>query len=652
MATGERGRPLLEGNVERSSLGRIIEGLNSEQKRAVMQTRGPVCILAGAGSGKTTTITRRIAWQVACGAFAADQILAVTFTDKAATEMRSRLQALGAGGVSARTFHSAALAQLRWLTAADSGTILPSKSLLLGRIARRLPPPYRFRSATDLASEIERAKNRRIPPDRYLDSLGDHEPPVPPELMLRVYRSYEREKRRAGLIDFEDLLELAVRLFEEDEQAAMLLRERFRAFTVDEYQDVNLLQQRLLDLWLGERDELCAVGDDYQAIFGFTGGSPRYLLALPERFPRAAVIRLDSNYRSTPQVLELANRLVPWLGGAVKTLVHTRGAGPEAHARALRDARAERRLVVERIGALSESGLRFDEMAILVRTNGRAADFEEALSEAQIPFQGSSLLEREAARSLLRRAEVLPRSSVRGESLAAEIRRLATSQGWVEKPPNRLGEREATRQADMTRLVRLAEELCAARFDGGLDGDWFAAEVRRRFDPRAAGSGVHLLTYHRAKGLEFEAVFLPRLEEKELPHRNALERASELAEERRLLYVGLTRAKSHLVLTWTERRPPSRFLRELGLIEIKPMSVGEAVALDRPPGFEPLRIWRRSRARSEGVPAFVIFSNRALHEIARRRPGSLTELGEVKGVGSKKLERYGEEVLAILSEAT
>ncbi len=631
---------------------RIFVGLNPEQRRAVEQTRGPVCILAGAGSGKTTTITRRIAWQVTSGAFVPDQILAVTFTDKAATEMRSRLGVLGVEGVSARTFHSAALAQLRWLAPGAAGEILSSKGLLLHRIARRLPPPYRFRPVSDLGAEIERAKNRRIRPDRYLDSLGDHEPPLPPDLMLRLYRDYEREKQRAGLIDFEDLLELAVRLFEKDEQAAMLLRERFRSFTVDEYQDVNLLQQTLLDLWLGRRDELCAVGDDYQAIFGFTGASPRYLLALPDRFPGAAVIRLESNYRSTPQVLGLANRLVPWLGGAPKTLAHTRAAGPEPRTRVLGDAKAEARFLVERIRELGESGMRFEQMAILVRTNARAADFEEALSEAQIPFQGSSLLEREGARALLRRAAALPSgSNGGGHTLPGEIRSLALALGWAETPPKRLGERELTRQADMARLVRLAEELCAGQIEGEPDGAWFAAEVRRRFDPHTSRQGVHLLTYHRAKGLEFEAVFLPRLEEKELPCRASLQRPEELAEERRLLYVGLTRARSRLVLTWTEKRAPSRFLRELGLKEARPMSVDDAVARERPPGFEPLRVWRRSRARSEGVPAFVVFTNRALHEIARRRPGSLAELGEVRGVGANKLERYGEEVLAVLSEA-
>ncbi|MDP9284638.1 MAG: ATP-dependent helicase, partial [Actinomycetota bacterium] len=255
--------------------------LNSEQRRAVEAVRGPVCILAGAGSGKTTTITHRIARQVTTGTFRADQILAVTFTDKAAGELRGRLDALGAPGVFARTFHAAALGQLHQYAAGRVGKIVSSKALSLRRIANSLPGAYRFRPAGDLATEIEWAKNRRITPDRYRAELDAHEPPIPADLMRRVYAQYEERKNAAGYTDFEDLLELAIQLYSSDDVALGLLRERFRAFTVDEYQDVNLLQQTLLDLWLGSRDELCVVGDDYQSIYSFTGASPEHLLALP-----------------------------------------------------------------------------------------------------------------------------------------------------------------------------------------------------------------------------------------------------------------------------------------------------------------------------------------------------------------------------------
>ena len=293
---------------------RILDGLNPEQRAAVETTRGPLCILAGAGTGKTTTITRRIAWQVASRAFAAEHIVAVTFTDKAAGELRGRLRALGVDGVRASTFHSAALALLRHFEG-EPGRILASKALLLRRIGNSLPGAFRFRPAGDLATEIEWAKNRRLTPDTYYDRFGEHEPPIPRDLMRRVFGEYERRKVADGLIDFEDLLERAVRLLEGNDRVRVAVQERWRAFTVDEYQDVNLLQQSLLDLWLGERDELCAVGDDYQAIYSFTGASAEWLLALPRRFPHAHVVRLERNYRSTPQGLERANRLVPKLGG-------------------------------------------------------------------------------------------------------------------------------------------------------------------------------------------------------------------------------------------------------------------------------------------------------------------------------------------------
>jgi DNA helicase-2/ATP-dependent DNA helicase PcrA len=259
----------------------IFDGLNEEQRRAVEAVRGPVCILAGAGSGKTTTITRRIANQVATRTFPVEQILAVTFTHKAAREMRARLQVLGVPGVRARTFHSAALAQLRWFRGEAPGRILGSKALLLRQIGNTLPMPYKFRPAADLATEIEWAKNRRLTPETYRRSLGSHEPPIPVDLMARVFREYERRKAAAGAVDFEDLLALAIAMLEDEPEALEQVRARYSAFTVDEYQDVNGLQQALLDLWLGDRDDVCAVGDDYQSIYAFTGASPEHLLGLP-----------------------------------------------------------------------------------------------------------------------------------------------------------------------------------------------------------------------------------------------------------------------------------------------------------------------------------------------------------------------------------
>ena len=615
----------------------ILDGLNPEQRRAAEAVRGPVCILAGAGSGKTTTITRRIAWQVASGGVRSDKILAVTFTDKAAGEMRARLQRLGVDGVEARTFHSAALAQLRRAKGDGPGRILASKALLLRQIGNTLPPPYRFRPAGDLATEVEWAKNRRLTPQNYRNGLDGHEPPIPNDLMATVFREYERRKEASGLIDFEDLLELAVRMYEEDEWALAALRERYTAFTVDEYQDVNLLQQSLLELWLGGRDDLCAVGDDYQSIYGFTGASPEWLLGLATRFPQATVVRLEENYRSTPQVLGLANRLVPKLGGAEKSLRATRADGPEPALRGFDSPEEEGAFVLERVRALRAEGLPYEEMVVLMRLNARSVDFEELFADAKIPFQGAALLSRDAARQLLK--------GLRGAgfgSLAEEVRRVARQQGLVEPVPEGLGERELVRQADLARLCVLAEEFD----DGSRTIEQWVEWLRARFDHGAQG-GVHLLTLHRAKGLEFDAVFLPRVEEKELPCKQAMRVPGQVAEERRLLYVGITRAKRHLALTWAGK--PSRFLLELGVEAAPPPALRRARAEEPDdPTYQALKRWRLQRAKSDEIPAYVVFHNSTLAEIAARRPRTIAELSSVPGVGPTKLERYGRDVLEAL----
>jgi DNA helicase-2/ATP-dependent DNA helicase PcrA len=645
---------------------RIFADLNPEQRRAVEAVRGPVCILAGAGSGKTTTITRRIANQVASGAFPSSAILAVTFTDKAATEMRRRLEGLGVRGVRTSTFHAAALSQLRYFRglgiARDAelqegrarpvppseltgrrvpesgrrpdavGRILAAKALMLRHIGNTLPRPYRYRPAGDLATEIEWAKNRRLTPADY-QALRNREPPIPHDLMSRVFREYERRKADGGWVDFEDLLELAIRLFDDDPNALAEVRDRYRSFTVDEYQDVNLLQQTLLECWLGDGNEICAVGDDYQAIYAFTGATPEYLLSMPQRFPGATVVRLESNYRSSPEVLGLANRLVPRLGGAEKVLRAACPGGPEPVTRGFRAAADEGEFMVERIRSLHAEGIAYEEMAVLVRTNARTADFEEVLADAELPFQGSALLARDGARQLLK---VLARL---GHAPAAvEVRRVAREQGWQERPPDRLGEREMTRQNDLARLVRLAEE-----FDGSVAE--FIAFVQERFGAGGENRGVHLLTLHRAKGLEFDAVFLPRLEERELPWRLAKGRA-QIDEERRLFYVGMTRAKRHLIIAWAGK--PSRFLDELG-VQTRPQESSKQDLGDLPPAFGLLRRWRLERAKADGIPAFVVFHDSTLAEIARKAPRSMTELANIPGVGPTKLERYGAEVLSELA---
>jgi DNA helicase-2/ATP-dependent DNA helicase PcrA len=622
--------------------GRILSGLNLEQRRAVEAVRGPVCILAGAGSGKTTTITRRIANQVASGTFEPSQILAVTFTDKAAGEMRLRLAALGVDGVQARTFHSAALAQLRAFGGGFAGEVLASKALLLRQIGNGLPTPFRFRPAGDLATEVEWAKNRRLTPHTYSRGLDGHEPPIPVDLMERVFGEYERRKEASGKLDFEDLLEHAIRVLDDDPGAREAFRSRFCAFTVDEYQDVNLLQQSLLERWLGDRDDLCAVGDDYQSIYAFVGATPRHLIEMPARFQQVTVVRLERNYRSTPEVLELANRLVPVLGGVEKRLEAVKPSGPDPVVRTVAPA-AETAFVVERIQELAAAGVPLHEIAVLYRTNARSDGFEEALSAAGVPFEvrGTAFLARQAPRRLL--AAVRASEST---SIEPTVRELAVAQGWIEGSAERLGEQEAVRQADLRRLVDLADELD----DGTRTLARFVQELEARFGPGRAGRGVNLLTYHASKGLEFEAVFLPRLEEKELPGRQA-KRPAALADERRLLYVGITRAKRYLYVTWSDSAKPSRFLAELGVsVPVRARRSPVEPADREQPAFRALREWRRERALADGVPAYVVLHDTTLAEIVRRTPRSRDELAAIPGIGPTKLDRYGSDVLAALGE--
>lgn len=629
----------------------MIMDLNDEQRAAVEATRGPVCILAGAGSGKTTTITRRIANQVVSKVFTAAEILAVTFTEKAAGEMARRLEALGVPGVRARTFHAEALAQYRRFSQ-DESEIIAAKAPLLISLISSLPLPHRFTAVRDIATEIEWAKNRRIRPDSYLDHASQRHTPIPPEMMARVYASYERRKMRAKLIDFEDLLERTIEMLLADDRALQSMRQRYRAFTVDEYQDVNLLQETLLSTWLGDGVEICVVGDDYQSIFGFTGATPRHLLEFHKRFPGCRMINLTVNYRSTPDVLDVANRLVPRLGGSPKVLRPAAKSGPPPVFRSFYFGDEEVDWITSEAERVHAEGIPWEEIAVIYRINARSEPFEDAFSKSKIPFQvrDSAFLRRPAARSVLAR---LKRA---GGPVAEAVTKIANDLGYREDADDIDGD-EATRQADLARLIRLAEEYPGG---GGIAG--FMADLAVRFAPEAQGRGINLLTYHRAKGLEFEAVFLPRLEDRELPF--ALAKDDELAEERRLLYVGITRAKRWLWISWAEHREnervkhrrPSPFLDEL-IVRTAPSPSASAprrsrrvVAPEHEALFQALKEWRLRESRDAGVPAYVVFSDETLARISEMRPRDFASLLDIPGIGPSKSATYGVDVLALVEK--
>jgi DNA helicase-2/ATP-dependent DNA helicase PcrA len=421
---------------------------------------------------------------------------------------------------------------------------------------------------------------------------------------------------------------------------------------------VNPLQQALLDRWLGRREEICVVGDDHQTIYSFTGATPGYLLAFPERYPRAAVVRLEETYRSTPQVLTVANALSAHLGGFRTTLRPTIGDGPSPTARWLPDAEAEVAFVLGEVRRLNAEGTRFEEMAVLYRINARSEPFEEAFAAAGIPYQvrDGAFLRRLGPRSVLAR---MRRAKSSGALEAVED---ATAAVGFDPDTDPGDAEEVTRQADLARLRALASEFETAHPGGDVSG--FVAELSRRFSADHAARGVTLLTYHRAKGLEFDAVFLPRLLDKELPFRSGRS-AADPEEERRLLYVGITRARRHLYLSWPlePRSRPSPFLSEIGVagagLEAVVRRTGASNGSARTPDvraaggplFDRLREWRRERAKADGVPAYVVFHDVTLAAIAEDHPSNRAALASVSGVGPAKLERYADEVLAIVAEA-
>ncbi|MGH3441906.1 MAG: ATP-dependent helicase [Nitriliruptorales bacterium] len=709
--------------------------LDPEQRRAVEAVTGPVAVVAGPGSGKTRVTSHRIANQVGTGIVAPASVLAVTFTERAANELLVRLRRLGvpAGGrgVRAATFHSAALRQASyfWPRVADGAErfeVLPSKLAilvpLLGRRARIEP--------IDLATEIEWVKAQgsalgrldldgplprwRLEVAEYRAALEEHDGPWDrdddldrdAERFAAIFDRYEQEKAGSGRLDFEDLLAVARGLIIRFEAVREPVRAQYTHFTVDEFQDTNRLQWDLLEAWLGDRDDVCVVGDRNQAIYGFAGADPTYLDAFRTRFPHAVAVSLRTSYRSTQPVLDLATNA---LWGSRVRLRSATGDGPAPLLAKRADAEGEQDWVVRRIGALREAGVELQETAILYRTNAQSEGWEEALGAAGIPYE---LRGDEAffARRHVRQAITVLEAARRQEEAAdptddplvaldgAEPARpsldrllpriLRERMSWTERAPE--GERARARWDDLSVLVELARELAEDEPDADLAA--FLADLRRRADLGRSpdGGGVKLLTLHRAKGLEFDAVFLVSVEEGRLPISHAVahderlglrvsDPGSAVAEEGRLLYVGLTRARRFLHVTWRQGRGrrPSRFLYDIG--EGAPTRArpadgaptrarpadgagtrgGTSASSSTADGdsplsdaqqaiFERLREWRLERALGDGVPAYVVFPDSTLRRLARDLPADDRALLAVPGIGPTKLERYGADVLGVL----
>lgn len=691
----------------------LISGLDDEQREAVLAPRGPVCVLAGAGTGKTRTITHRIAQLVASGHVAAGQVLAVTFTQRAAGEMRSRLRALDAaaqngsrvGTVQALTFHAAAHRQLRYFWPRVVGNtrweLLDTKFAVVARAASRCRFNVSTDDVRDLAGEIEWAKASLITPEQYAGAVAGagRDTPLDAEKVVAVYAAYEALKVRdedVTLLDFDDLLLHTAAAIENDAAVAAEFRDRYRCFVVDEYQDVTPLQQRVLSAWLGDRDDVTVVGDANQTIYSFTGASPRFLLDFSRRFPDATVVRLERDYRSTPQVVSLANQVIAAARGRVAgsklQLIGQRPPGPAPSFREHPDEHTEAASVAAAIAQLIENGTAASEIAILYRVNAQSEIYEEALTEAGIAYQvrgGEGFFNRQEIKQALL---ALQRAADRGAEgdLAEVVRGVLEPLGLTEEPP--AGTKARDRWDALTALAELVDDEVAQR--PGLELPGLVAELRLRADSRhpPVVQGVTLASLHAAKGLEWDAVFLVGLADGTLPISHALARGADsepVEEERRLLYVGITRARMHLALSWAlarsqggrQTRKPSRFLNGIApqtRVEAAPgksrrnkgparcrvcnkdLSTPASIMLRRCETCAgdvdeelllQLKDWRLSAAKEQNVPAYIVFSDNTLIAIAELRPTDEASLIAIPGIGARKLEQYGPDVLELVRQA-
>ncbi len=688
----------------------VLAGLDPEQREVATTLIGPVCVLAGAGTGKTRALTHRIAYGVHSGVYTAQQVLAVTFTARAAGEMRTRLRDLGIGGVQARTFHAAALRQLQYFWPQAVGGALPPlldhKARLVGEAASRLRLQVDRAAIRDLSAEIEWSKVSMLTPEDYPVAAArvrrSGAAGMDSQAVSRVLRVYEEVKTDRGVIDFEDVLLLTAGILDERPDIAATVRAQYRTFVVDEYQDVSGLQQRLLDLWLGERKDLCVVGDASQTIYSFAGADPAHLLQFRTRYPDAALIKLVRDYRSTPQVVGLANGLLDRAPAAARTarveLVAQRPPGPPPEFTEYDDDVAEAEGLARRIKALVDAGLPAREVAVLFRTNGQSEPLEQALAEVGIGYvlRGG---ERFFSRKEVRDAVLLLRGAARGEDgtsgLGEAVRGVLGSGGWAEHPPAAAGavrERWASLQA----LVALADQLQVSQPGAGL------AELVAELEERAAAQhaptvdGVTLASLHAAKGLEWDVVALVGLSEGLMPISFAADSEAAVEEERRLLYVGVTRARERVLLSWTRARTPggragrrpSRFLE--GLRGDSGRSAGRSTgkrsggakkrasslhstcrgcaavlssAAERKTGrcstcpadydealFESLRTWRSRVATAAKVPAYVVFTDATLEALAFAKPTQQVGMLKISGIGQAKIAKYGDEVLAVIAE--
>lgn len=658
----------------------LLEALDPEQREVATRVRGPLAVLAGAGTGKTRAITYRLAYGAAIDAFDPATVLAVTYTSRAAAEMRSRLRVLGVQQASARTFHSAALLQLRHFWPLVIGGYMPKvlehKASLVAAACSRLGVSVDRSAVRDIAAEIEWAKVSMIGAQEYIDALNRalREPPAGLDAseMATLLEVYEDAKDERNAIDFEDVLLLMVGMMHERDDVARQVRARYRHFVVDEFQDVSALEFELLNQWLGDRHDVCVVGDVAQTIYSFAGADPHYLVTFASHHPGAHVVELHRDYRSTPQIVTIANRILEAPVGryhrqveGIVRLQSQRESGPAVRFDLYRDDTHEAESIVQRIRSLQDEGIALEDIAILYRTNSQSEAFEAALAAAGIGFSvrgGQKFFEREEVRRTLVILRQMARTSseaITGEAMIECVKGVVSEQGWTVQPPSTIG---AMRQRwdSLDALVNLAYDRASLSLQQLVDELFERSEAQ--LAPTTAE--VTLSSLHAAKGLEWEAVFLAGVSDGLIPI--SLARGNDaIEEEKRLLYVGVTRAKTHLYVSYARsrtgrsgNRKQSRFLNGIWPLaepvvvkRTPPAHTPEDVPAEVQGLFDELKQWRTHTASELSQPAFMILTDQTLLAIADAKPRTLVQLGAIRGIGQVKLERFGSQLLAIVRQA-
>ena len=545
----------------------LLAKLDPEQRLAATSLLGPTCIIAGAGTGKTRTITHRIAYGIAKGYYSANRVLALTYTTKAAAELRMRLRTLGVGSVSARTFHSAALSQLDYfwpqLTGVRAPQVMEGKARLIARLAEDRKIKVDQAALRDIAAEIEWRKYSMLNFEQY--RALNRKPPagMNQQVFLEFLEGYELAKTAANQIDWEDVLLLCLGMLRNEPVALAHVHQQYRFFTVDEYQDISPLQQALLEVWLGDRSDLCVVGDPNQTIYSFTGASASYLQTFASRYANATQIELTRNYRSTPEIITLANRLrspKSAMGDAGMSPLESQGnPGVAPRLQAFDSVRDESAYVAHRVSSLLADGVKPRQIAVLYRVNGQSESIEAALASKGVQYElkgGLRFFARPEIQAAMRaiNGELVAKSEKPAHKLVEEICR---ELGWSLRASAEPNTAAREKWESLNALLEIFDEMPSGT---SLEEFYKELQERARSQHEPESSSVTLATIHAAKGQEWDNVFIVGLNEGYLPITYAKTEA-EIAEENRLLYVGVTRAKKSLALSWNGT--PSRFIKLL-----------------------------------------------------------------------------------------